>query len=200
MIEPIMLVCTVLTFAMCADPNVSAAIAFGDLTVPIVWSHVETHSCADVGTQSTEDGAGLTRFETAWSSQQTRAGSGGYSGRLVIRIDDARIMLTAYSWDHMKPADADALRRTYQATLWHELGHLRTAQASIDAINAEPGFSAATDAGYTAVAQTRGAAAVARIGADQEAYDRAAEHGLRQDTLPPPLGGPDTIVNCPAKP
>jgi hypothetical protein len=193
-----MLMCTVLTFAMCADPSVSAAIALGDLTVPIVWSHVVTRSCADIGGQSTTDGAGLAHFESAWESQQTRESSTGYSGHIVVRIDDARIELTAYAWDRMSQADATALRAGYRATLWHEIGHLRTAQASMDAVNAEPGFSAATASDYNTIANQRGAAAVARINADQNEYDRLAEHGLQQSTLPPPLRGPNTIVNCPA--
>jgi len=180
---------------MCADPSVSAAIALGDLTVPIVWSHVVTRSCMDIGGESTTDGAGLTHFETAWESQQTRESSTGYSGHIVVRIEDARIELRAYSWDRMTSADAAALRTGYRATLWHEIGHLRTAQASMKAVNAEPGFSAGTAEDYNAIAEQRGAAA-ARITADQNEYDRLAEHGLQQSTLPPPLGGPDTVVNC----
>jgi hypothetical protein len=192
-----MLMCTVLSFAMCADPSVSAAIILGDLTVPIVWSRVETRSCTDVGGESATDGAGLTHFETAWESQQTRESSTGYSGHIVVRVDDARIELTAYSWDGMSRAEGAALRAGYRATLWHEIGHLRTAQASMDGVNAEPGFAAATAADYNALAKQRGAAAVARINADQTEYDRLAGHGLKQSTLPPPLGGPNAIVNCP---
>jgi hypothetical protein len=193
-----MLLCTVLTFAMCADPSVDGAITLGDLTVPIVWSHAPVSSCLDLGAQSTQDGAGLTRLETGWESSQTRESSDGYTGHLVLRVVDARIELTSYSWDHMTPAGAGALRYIYRATLWHEIGHVRTLLATIDAINAEPDFSAPTATAYTELAKERGNAAAVRVNADQTAYDRAAEHGLRQDTLPPPLAGPNTVFNCPS--
>jgi hypothetical protein len=189
-----MLLCTILTFALCADPNVPGAISFGDLTVPIVWTHVQLPSCTDIG-RTTEE-AGFTRFETAWSVQQAKTNGNTYSGRLVVHINQARIELNASAWEKMSPADSDALRHLNQAALWHELGHLRTAKKSVDALNANGAFSASTAADYTAAANDRGIAAGASIGADQEEYDRVAEHGLRQATLPPPLGGPNTIVNC----
>lgn len=191
-----MLTCTILAFAMCADPHVAGAIALGDLTVPIVWTRVETRSCMDLGASSSEDGAGYLRFETAWTSQQNKADAGGFSGRLVVRIDNARIELSAFSWNGMLPADGAALQRMYAAALWHELGHLRTAQASVEAANAEPGFSAATAADYRVLATEHGKAALARITADQDEYDRVAGHGIRQNLLPPPLGGPNTVVVC----
>jgi len=193
-----MLLCTVLTFAMCADPSVDGAITVGDLTVPIVWSHAAVSSCADLGAQSTQDGAGLTRLETGWQSSQGRESSDGFTGRLVVRVLDARIELTSYTWERMTPAGAEALRRIYRATLWHEIGHVRTLLTTIDALNAEPEFSAPDPASYTALAKERGNAAAVRVNADQTAYDRAAEHGLRQDTLPPPLAGENTFVNCPS--
>jgi hypothetical protein len=193
-----MLLCTVLTFAMCGDPSVESAFTLGDLTVPIVWSHATVNSCLDLGAQSPQDGAGLTRLETGWQSAQTRESSEGYSGHLVVRVLDARIELRSYAWDHMTPAGADVLRRIFRATLWHEIGHVRTLLASIDAINAEPEFGAPTAAEYTALAKEHGNAAAERVNADQNAYDRAAGHGLRQETLPPPLAGPDTVVNCPS--
>jgi hypothetical protein len=180
---------------MCANPTVAGVIAFGDLTVPIVWSRVSTRSCMDVGGHPSEDGAGFLRFETAWDSQQNKVDA-GYSGRIVIRISNARIELNAFSWQRMSRVDAGSLQRMYAAELWHELGHLRTAKATVDAINAEPGFSAITAADYTAVAKVRGNAAVARISADQDEYDRAAAHGIQQSLLPPPLGGPNTVVVC----
>jgi hypothetical protein len=189
-----MLLCTILTFALCANPDVAGAITFGDLTVPIVWTRVELPSCTDVG-RTTEE-AGFTRFETAWSVQQAKTNGSTYSGRLVVHIRQARIELNAYAWEKMSAADNDALRHLNRAALWHELGHLRTAKKSIDALNAEGAFSALTADDYTAVANDRGTAAGASIGADQEEYDRVAEHGLRQVTLPPPLGGPNTILNC----
>ena len=103
-----MLLCTVLTFAMCADPGVDGAITVGDLTVPIVWSRAAVSSCVDLGAQSTQDGAGETRLETAWQTSQTRErGEDGYTGHLVVRVADARIELTAYTWDHMTPAGAE---------------------------------------------------------------------------------------------
>jgi hypothetical protein len=193
-----MLTCTILTFALCADPSVAGTLAIGDLTVPIVWTRVETRACVDVGQQSTVDGAGHTHFETAWTSRQDRADTVGYSGRLVVRIDNARIELSAFHWDHFSRADSDALHRMYVAALWHELGHLRTLKASVDAVNREPGFSAPTANDYTALANAHGNAAAAHISADQEEYDRAAEHGIRQSTLPPPLGGPNTVLACPS--
>jgi hypothetical protein len=67
----------------------------------------------------------------------------------------------------------------------------------MDAVNVEPGFSADTADEYNAIAKQHGNAAIARITADQSEYDRLAEHGLRQSTLPPPLEGPNTIVSCP---
>jgi hypothetical protein len=152
----------------------------------------------ELGAQSTQDGAGLTRLETGWQSSQTRESSEGYAGHLIVRVLDARIELTSYSWDRMTAAGGAALQRIYRATLWHEIGHVRTLLGSIDAINAEPDFSAPTPDAYTALAKAHGDAAAARVNADQVAYDRAAEHGLRQDTLPPPLAGPDTVVNCPS--
>ena len=192
-----MLLCTILTFAMCADPNVAGAISFDDLTVPIVWTRVELPACTDVGRPTQE--AGFTRFETAWSVQEAKTSGNTYSGRLVVHIERARIELDTYAWQKMSPADDAALRRLNQAALWHELGHLRTAKKSIDALNANGAFSTPIGTDYTAAANDRGNAAVARIGADQEEYDRVAEHGLRQATLPPPLGGPNTIVICPER-
>ena len=192
-----MLACTILTFAMCADPKVAGAIAFGDLTVPIVWSHVAVASCADIGRQITAE-SGLTTIETSWHTVETQVTRSIVSGHLVAKLAAAHIDMTAVSWDHMSPGEQDALAGGYRATLWHEIGHLRTGQASVDAINAEPGFSAPTVDEYNALAKQRGDAAAERLNADQEEYDRVAEHGLRQDTLPPPLGGPDTIVVCPS--
>jgi hypothetical protein len=127
-----------------------------------------------------------------------RESSDGYTGHLVVSVLDARIELTSYSWDRMTPAGADALQGIYRATLWHEIGHVRTLLASIDAINAQPAFSAASADSYTELAKEHGTAAAARVNADQTAYDRAAEHGLRQDAMPPPFAGPDTVVNCPS--
>jgi hypothetical protein len=190
-----MLLCTILTFAMCADPNVAGAISFDGLTVPIVWTRVELRECSDAG-RSTEE-AGFTRFESAWSVQQIKTNDNTYAGRLVLRINQARIELDTYSWKNMSPADVDALRQLNRAALWHELGHLRTAKKSIDALNAGGVISASTDRDYSAIAHERGAAAGASIGADQKEYDRLAEHGLRQATLPPPLAGENTIIICP---
>ena len=191
--------CTLLTFALCANPAVPAEIKLGDLTVPIVWTHVVQRSCTDVGQASTSDGAGLTRLETAWTSRQlSGGGGGGYAGRIVAHLNGARIELTAYSWEHMSRAEVEALAGGYRATLWHEIGHVRTALATVDAINADADFSAPTETAYAAVVRERGGTIAARVNADQEAYDRAAEHGLRQEDLGPPLGGPNTVVQCPA--
>lgn len=194
-----MLMCTVLSFAMCADPNVSAAMVFGDLTVPVVWSRIAIRSCGNIGQDSTTDGAGLTVLETAWKSQESKADGSGYAGRLIVRIDDARIDMTAFSWERMTPAEAEVLREAYRATLWHEIGHVLTGLASVAAVNVQTSFAAPTAAEYTALAKQRGSAAVARISADQDAYDAAAAHGLRQESLPPPLRGPNTVVNCPGR-
>jgi hypothetical protein len=192
-----MLLCTILTFAMCADPNVAGAISFDGLTVPIVWTRVELPECADAGRTTGE--AGFTRFETAWSVQQAKTKGTTYTGRLVVRINQARIELDSYVWKSMSPADVDATRRLNRAALWHELGHLRTAKKSVDALNAGGVISAPTGTDYSTIANERGEAAGASIGADQEEYDRVAEHGLRQATLPPPLGGPNTIIVCPVR-
>ena len=170
----------------------------GDLTVPIVWSHAAVKSCMDLGGQSTQDGAGLTRLQTGWQSSQTSESSDGYTGRLVVRVLDARIELTSYSWDRMTAAGAAALLGIYRATLWHEIGHVRTLQASIATINAQPAFSAPSADAYMELAKERGSAAAARVNADQTEYDRAAEHGIRQDAMPPPFAGPDTVVICPS--
>lgn len=192
-----MLTCTILTFALCADPRAKGAIAFGDVTAPIVWSQIAVRSCADIGF-ATNGESGLTTLETSWHTQETELRADVVSGHVVAKLAAAHIDMTAFSWPHMSQADRDALARGYRATLWHEIGHLRTAQASIEAINAEGAFSASTPSEYGAVASERGKAAIDRFKADQEEYDRVAEHGLRQDTLPPPLGGPDTIVDCPS--
>ena len=192
-----MLACTILTFARCADPKVDGAIAFGDVSVPIVWSHVAVGSCVDIGLQ-TDGESGLATIETSWHTVETQQTSSIVSGHVVAKLAGAHINLTAFSWNHMSPADVAALAGGYRATLWHEIGHLRTAQATIDAINAGPGFSAPTVTEYNALAKERGEAAIERLKTDQDEYDRVAEHGLRQDTLPPPLGGPDTIVVCPS--
>jgi hypothetical protein len=192
-----MLTCTILTFALCADPGVKGTIAFGDVTVPIVWSQVAVRSCADIGFQANGE-SGLTTIETSWHTQETQMRADIVSGHVVAKLAAAHINMTAFSWPHMSQADRDALARGYRATLWHEIGHLRTAQTSIDAINAETGFSAPTASEYNAIASERGNTAIERFKADQEEYDRVAEHGLRQGTMPPPLGGPDTIVDCPS--
>jgi hypothetical protein len=192
-----MLACTILTFALCADPQVDGAIAFGDVTVPIVWSHVAVGSCAEIGMQTSGE-SGLATVETMWHTVQTEQTAGLVSGHIVAKLSAAHIDMTAFSWDHMSAADRAALAGGYRATLWHEIGHLRTAQASIAAINAEAGFSAPTVSEYNALANKRGQAMIERLNADQNEYDRVAEHGLRQDTLPPPLAGPDTIVECPS--
>jgi hypothetical protein len=191
-----MLLCTLLTFAMCADPNISGAVTVGDLTVPIVWSRVRLRSCLDVGQGSTTDGSGFTRLETAWSSQEAPETSTGYAGRVTVRINFARIEMSAFYWDHMTAADVEGLHRLYRAALWHELGHVQTARASVAEANAHSAFTAPTAAEYSATAVAIGNAALARFGAAQEEYDRVAEHGLRQDTLPPPLGGANTIITC----
>jgi hypothetical protein len=195
-----MLLCTILTFAMCADPNVDGAISLGDLTVPIVWSPARMRSCADVGQQSAGAEPGVTHIESGWTVPQALPDDDGtYSGRIVVHLDQARIELEAYSWPGMSAAERDAVRRIYQATLWHEVGHVRTAQASIDAINTAGAFTASTAAAYTAEVKRRGDAVAARINGDQDEYDRLAEHGLRQHTLRSPLAGPDTIITCPGR-
>lgn len=191
-----MLLCTVLTFAMCADPNVAGAVAVGDLTVPIVWSRMRVGSCLDVGQGSSADGSGFTRIEAAWSSREAPETGSDYTGRVTVRINDARIEMTAFSWAHMSAGDIQGLHRLYRAALWHELGHLATARASVAEANAHGEFAAPTAAEYTAAAMEIGNGALARFRAAQEAYDRAAEHGLRQSTLPSPLGGDDTSITC----
>ena len=191
-----MLLCTVLTFAMCANPGVTSAMTFGDLTVPIVWSQMRVHSCLDVGEESSGDGAGLTRLESSWSTQQSPMNDAPYAGRVTMRIENARIEMTAYSWDHMSAADIAGMRRLDRDALWHELGHVATALKSMRDANAHAAFTAASPSEYTATAKQIGEAEFAAFSADQIEYDRLAAHGLHQDTLPPPLGGSNTIINC----
>ena len=190
-----MIACTLLTLALCADPNSSGTVTIEDLSVPVVWSHENLRSCLDVSLRTTGEG-GLTHIEAAWRSEQTAGDDPGFRGRLVVRLADVRIAMTAFSWDRETASDEAALRRLYTAVLWHELGHVRTALATVDALNAEPVFSAPTAAEYTALANRHGKAAEARIDADQIAYDRAADHGLRQAALRPPLAGPNTVIEC----
>ncbi len=163
-----MLLCTLLTFAMCADPNVSAAVAIGNLTVPIVWTRAETHSCMDLGRQAI-GGPGDARMEFLLPQHDT------------IRVTGARIEMTAYHWPKISKADGAALRQQYRATLWHEIGHFITAQNSIAAALAD-GLASAD--------------AFRQIGADQENYDAVTAHGVRQSEAPPGLAGADTIINC----
>jgi hypothetical protein len=191
-----MVLCTLLTFALCADPNVAGAVTVGDLTVPIVWSRVRLRSCLDVGGGSTADGSGFTRLETGWASQEAPETITGYPGRVTVRINYARIEMSAFFWPHMSAADTEGLRRLYRAAVWHELGHVQTARKSVADANTHGAFTAATGAEYSTTAAAVGNAALTRFSEDQEAYDRAAEHGLRQDTLPPPLGGANTIITC----
>jgi hypothetical protein len=191
-----MLMCTLLTFAMCADPSVAGAVTVGDLTVPIVWTRARIGSCLDVGLGASADGSGFTRMETGWSSQEAAETATGYTGRITVRISYARIEMTAFYWDHMSAADGNALRGLYRAALWHELGHVRTAQKSVAEANLHGDFSAATAAEYGATANAIGDGALARFNAAQEEYDRIADHGVRQSTLPPPLGGANTEMLC----
>jgi hypothetical protein len=163
-----MLLCTLLTFAMCADPNVPAAVAIGSLTVPIVWTRTETRSCMDLGRQGI-GGAGDARMQFLLPQHEP------------IRIIDAHIELTAYHWPKMSKADGAALRQQYRATLWHEIGHFVTAQNSIDT---------------TMAAGLSSADAFRQIGVDQENYDAVTAHGVRQSDAPPGLAGANTIIIC----
>jgi hypothetical protein len=169
-----MLICTLLTFAMCADPSVQAAIVVGDITAPIVWSRRDTRSCMELGRQPI-GGPGDALIELS-------SGGPNVSGRRAgVSISNARIEMTAYRWPKMNPADADALRRQYRASLWHEIGHIVTARDSIAAVN---------DAGLA------GEPAFARIKRDQDDYDAASMHGVQQSTLASPLAGEDTVIVC----
>lgn len=168
-----MLLCTLLTFAMCADPSVQASIAFDDMTVPIVWTRRDTRSCMDLGRQPIGiGGPGDARMEFAF---------GGTVRRATVTIADARIELTAYRWPRMNAVDSAALRAQYRASLWHEIGHLVTARTSIAAAND---------------AQLPGETAFAQIRRDQDDYDAVSMHGIAQSRLAPPLGGEDTIIVC----
>jgi hypothetical protein len=191
-----MLMCTLLTFAMCADPGVASAMVFGDLKIPIVWSRARIRSCLEVGEGSSGEGPGFTRLETSWSTQRLTPDPTSYTGRVTMRIDRARIEMTAYSWNHISAAEVAELRRLNRAALWHELGHVQTALKSILNANAHSEFSAATPEGYTDGAKQHGDAAFAAFSADQIEYDRLAAHGLNQDALPPPLGGANTVIAC----
>jgi len=163
-----MLVCTLLTFAMCADPNLSASVTIGDLAVPIVWTRRQTRSCMDLGGEGV-GGPGDARMGFA------------FAPHAPIRVIDARIELTVYSWKGMTRTDASALRSQYRATLWHEIGHFRTALQSIATVDAR---------------DLQPQDAFNQIQADQEAYDDITEHGIRQHDAPSPLEGADTIIAC----
>jgi hypothetical protein len=164
-----MLMCTLLTWALCADPAVPAAISFGDLTAPIVWRHVQTRTCMEIGTQPSGR-SGDAAMEFSYSNR-----------RPDISIGVVRINLAAYRWPNMTVSQAAALRGQYRAALWHEIGHVLTARTSIADAQA---------------AGLRGSIAFMRVEDDQNAYDDATEHGVRQDTIAPPLRGENTIVDC----
>jgi len=164
-----MMICTLLTFALCADPTIRASIAFDDLTVPIVWTQRNVRSCMDLGRQPAGQ-PGDARMEFGYSTV-----------RPSVRITDARIELSAYRWPRMSAADARTLRAQYRAALWHEIGHLVTARTSIAAANG---------------AHIVGETAFAQINADQTSYDAVSEHGIRQDRLQPELAGENTVIFC----
>lgn len=136
--------------------------------MPIVWSHETLRSCTDIGVGASAEGGGVTRFEVL---------SSGHEG---ARLQNVRIEMTSFSWPHETAAETQALRRGYEATLRHEIGHVRTAIASVVAVNERT-------------------IPFERIEQDQLEYDRATDHGLRQSALRPPLGGPNTVVTCPSR-
>jgi hypothetical protein len=192
------IVCTLLTFAACADPRVQAAIAFGQMTVPIVWTYADTQTCMGLGTTVPPADAQL---ETEIPMNGSAVAGGTYSGRIVLKLRSAKIELTAFTWPKMSAAEQAQLRNINRAALWHELGHLVTAQASIDAENARPdnAISALSRAAFVAQMQSRTDAALARFTADQSRYDDLTEHGIRQHQAPPPLAGTDTVAQCDAR-
>ena len=82
------LLCTVLTFALCANPSVGAALAFDDLTVPIVWTRLDMPSCMGLGATATAADAQL---ETEVSIEGGAALAGTHTGRVVLRLSSAKI-------------------------------------------------------------------------------------------------------------
>ncbi len=164
-----MLICTLLTFALCADPRVQGAIAVGELTVPIVWNRVEVRSCMALGNEP----MGRPGDAELGFSYSRKPGD--------VQISTARINLAAYYWPKLSPALDAALQRQYRASLWHEIGHVLTARASIDAARA---------------AGIPGTDAFRQIEADQNAYDAESEHGIQQSALASPYRGADTIIDC----
>jgi hypothetical protein len=168
-VSPPLFLCTLVTWMTCANPAVHGAISFGDLTVPIAWRHVQVRACMDIGNEPTgHSGDAAMQF-----SYSTR--------RPDVSISLARINLTVYHWPKMTASQAGALRGQYRAALWHEIGHVLTARTSIEDARA---------AGLT------GSAAFMRIEAEQNAYDDATDHGIRQDAIASPLRGNNTIVDC----
>jgi len=189
--------CTLLTFALCADPKVPAALTFGDLTVPIVWSSAAMRSCMDLGATRTPADAQL---ETVMSIAGGDRASENYAGRVVLKLQSAKIEMTAFTWPKMSARERKQIRAIYRATLWHELGHLVTARASIAAENARADNLVTADSrgDFVGQMQAHRDAAFERFNADQTSYDAATEHGIRQDAAPPPLNGADTVAQCDA--
>ena len=190
-----MLLCTLLTFALCADPKIPAALAFDDLTVPIVWSPLPVRSCMGLGaTPSPADAL----IETAVSITGGGSESGNVSGRVVFKLASAKIEMSMFSWPRMSLNERAQMLAVYRATLWHEAGHLLTARSSIAAENARPEstIAASSRAAFLALARERADAALARVNVDQDGYDDMTEHGLHQAAAPPPLVGADAVARC----
>jgi hypothetical protein len=193
-----LLLCTLVTFALCADPKMPAAISFDTLTVPIAWTSLPMRTCMGLNATSKPADA---EIQTAVSVAGGYSDAGPYSGRVTLTVAGAKIELSMFSWPRMTANERRQLLSVYRATLWHELGHLITARMSIAAENARPEntVTASSRAEFAALARARADAAFARVDADQNAYDDLTEHGIRQAEAPLPLGGADTVARCDAR-
>jgi hypothetical protein len=137
-------------------------------------------------------------IETGVSVTGGYSDNGQYSGRVTFELASAKIEMSIFSWPRMTANERRQLQSVYRATLWHEIGHVVTAQTSIAVENARPENSVAASLRADFVAQThaRADAAFARVNADQNRYDDLTEHGIEQDQAPPPLTGADTVARC----
>ena len=175
-----------------------AAISFDTLTVPIVWTPLPMGTCMGLNRTSKPADA---EIQTAVSVAGGYSDDGQYFGRVTLGFASAKIEMSIFSWPRMTANERRQLQSVYRATLWHEIGHLVTAQASVAAENARPENMVTTSSRVDIVAQTRerANAAFARINADQNRYDDLTGHGIEQDQAPPPLAGADTVARCDAR-
>jgi hypothetical protein len=151
----------------------------------------------DLGAEPTPADAQLeTVMSIAGGDQRT----GTYSGRVVLKLQSAKIEMSAFAWPKMSAAEQRQILAVYRATLWHELGHLVTARATIAAENARTGNLVTANSREAFIEQIHSHrdTAFERFNTDQANYDAVTAHGVRQDAAPPPLKGADTVAQCDA--